>query len=152
MIKVIWPKKKWNNIKILKLKYKINVYFYLLFFCRQNLLSNEKNWINTLFNILKNKFNVIMPRRRSSSRSSASSVEIIEKRSSNKFKDRSRSSSTSSRESIRRFKKSSYRSKKSRSRSPKYAGPTNKILELDKERTKNYDFTDEVNGKKNNFL
>ncbi|RNA11314.1 hypothetical protein BpHYR1_023379 [Brachionus plicatilis] len=86
-----------------------------------------------------------MPRKRSSSRSSESSVEILNKRSNNKSGVRSRSSSSSSRESYKKSKKSSYRSKKSRSRSPRYTGPKNKISELDEERTKNFDFTDEVN-------
>lgn len=89
----------------------------------------------------------MMPRKRSSSRSSESSVEVIEKRSKNRSKNQDHQLRTSSSSSPEQYR----RSKKSRSRSPKYSGPANKILELDKERTKNYDFNDEINGKVVNY-
>lgn len=70
-----------------------------------------------------------MPQKRCSSQSSDSSVEILDKRSKNRSKKQDHQFKTSSSSSPEPNRKSK-----------------NKISELDQERTKNYDFTDEVNG------
>ncbi|CAF1012582.1 unnamed protein product [Brachionus calyciflorus] len=89
----------------------------------------------------KSKRSSYKSRRRSTSSSSSSSSSPRSR--SRKDRRRDHSSSSSASDSYKKSKKYS-KSKKSRSRSPKNIGPKQKTLDIDEERTKNYDFTDGV--------